>query len=97
MNCRITDLRSKEVICVKDGCRLGNVCDVEIDTCTGQLCAIIVYGRTRWCGLGGRENDICIPWKDIQVIGEETILVCCERPTPEPRKRKRGAFDGLFD
>ena len=38
MNCRITDLRAKEVICVKDGSRLGNVCDVEIDTCTGQLC-----------------------------------------------------------
>ncbi len=44
MNCRITDLRAKEVICVKDGSRLGNVCDVEIDTCTGQLCAIIVFG-----------------------------------------------------
>ncbi|MFR2842474.1 MAG: PRC-barrel domain-containing protein [Acutalibacteraceae bacterium] len=47
MNCRITDLRAKEVICVKDGSRLGNVCDVEIDTCTGQLCAIIVFGRAR--------------------------------------------------
>ena len=52
MNCRITDLRAKEVICVKDGSRLGNVCDVEIDTCTGQLCAIIVFGRARWCGIG---------------------------------------------
>ena len=97
MNCRITDLRAKEVICVKDGSRLGNVCDVEIDTCTGQLCAIIVFGRPRWCGIGGLDNDICIPWKDIQVIGEETILVCFERPVSEPRRRKKGCFDGLFD
>ena len=30
MNCCVTDLRDKEVINLKDGCRLGCVCDAEI-------------------------------------------------------------------
>ena len=79
MNCRITDLRAKEVICVKDGSRLGNVCDVEIDTCTGQLCAIIVFGRARWCGIGGRDNDICIPWKDILCVWSASDIKSWQR------------------
>ena len=53
MNCRITDLRAKEVICVKDGSRLGNVCDVEIDTCTGQLCAILYLAARAGAALAG--------------------------------------------
>lgn len=36
MNCCVTDLRNKEVVNKKDGTRLGNVCDVEVDTCTGK-------------------------------------------------------------
>ena len=43
MNCCITDLRNKEVICAKTGCRLGCVSDVEIDTCSGCLVAIVVW------------------------------------------------------
>ena len=31
MHCRLTDLRKKEVINVKDGARLGTVCDAELD------------------------------------------------------------------
>lgn len=45
MNCCLTDLREKEVINLKDGCRLGCVCDVEIDSCTGRLVAIIIFGK----------------------------------------------------
>ena len=40
--CRIVDLRCKEVISVCDGSRLGYVNDVEIDTCSGRLVAIVV-------------------------------------------------------
>ena len=76
MNCRLIDLRNKEVINMKDGTRLGCVDDVEIDTCNAKLVSIIVYGRLKCFGLFGREDDIIICWKDIQVIGEDTILVC---------------------
>ncbi len=75
MNCCIDDMRHKEVINVKDGMRLGNVCDLEIDTTNARVTAIIIYGRLRWFGLLGREDDVVIRWQDIQVIGDDTILV----------------------
>ncbi|MBQ1441793.1 MAG: YlmC/YmxH family sporulation protein [Clostridia bacterium] len=77
MNCRIVDLRNKEVINIKDGARLGYVSDVEVDTCDARLVAIVIYGRARLFGLLGREDDCIIEWSDIEVIGEDSILVNC--------------------
>lgn len=75
MNCRIDELRNKQVVCVKDGGVLGFVSDIELDTSSGTLTSIIIFGRLRFFGLLGREEDIIIPWEDIEVIGNETILV----------------------
>ena len=86
--CRITDLNEKEVICIKDGTKLGCVNDVEVDTCTGSLESIVVFGRQRFFGILGREDDCIIPWCDIEVIGEDAILVTCE--PPRPRRGRRG-------
>ena len=82
MPCRMGDLRTKEVISVKDGGRLGYVCDVEIDTHTAQITALVVYGRARLFGLLGREEDTVIPWKDIEMIGGDIVLVKCDAPPP---------------
>ena len=84
MSCRIADLRSKEVISVKDGGRLGYVCDVELDTQTGAITALVVYGRPRLLGLLGREEDAVIPWEDIEMIGGDIVLVKCPVPQREP-------------
>lgn len=78
MNCFITEMREKEVINLANGCRLGCVNDVEIDTCSGCLVSIVIYGKSKFFGLLGRCEDIKIPWKDITVIGDDTILVNCE-------------------
>ena len=96
MFCRITDMHDKEVINVCDGTRIGCVDDVEVDTCTAQLVSIVVHGRPKCMGLLGHDEDIVISWKEIEVIGEETILVnhplppCC----PGPRPRKNGILGG---
>lgn len=71
--CRIVDLRCKEVISICDGSRLGYVNDVEIDTCTGRLVAIVVPGRVKFRLLGKRE-DFVIPWEAIRRIGDDIIL-----------------------
>ncbi|XOQ44323.1 MAG: hypothetical protein ACFWTN_07785 [Clostridium sp.] len=75
MTCRMIDLRRKEVINIKDGMRLGSVNDIEFDTTNARVTAIVIYGRLRFFGLFGREDDIVIRWQDIQVIGDDTILV----------------------
>lgn len=78
MLCRIDELKNKQVVCVKDGGVLGFVSDVELDTQSGNLTAIVIFGRLRFFGLLGREDDVIIPWSDIRVIGNETILVSKE-------------------
>lgn len=97
MFCRITDMHNKEVINVCDGRRLGCVDDVEVDTCTAQLVSIVIHGRPKCMGLMGHDDDIVIGWKEIEVIGEETILVNHTGPSCEPRKRKNGSIlGGIF-
>lgn len=75
MICRIDEMKNKQVVCVKDGCVLGYISDIELDTEKGTLTSIVIYGRLRFFGLFGREEDIVIPYEDIKVIGAETVLV----------------------
>ena len=88
MNCKIADLRNKQVVCVKNGCVLGYVYDVEFNTANGSLSALVIPGRPRALGLFGHDEDIIIPWSEIEVIGQETILVNTdsERYITKPQK-----------
>ena len=98
MLCRITDMHDKEVINICDGMRLGCVDDVEVDTCTAQLVSIVIFGRSKFLGLLGHEDDIVIGWKEIEVIGEQTILVNHPLPLcpPDLRRRKCSILQGIF-
>ncbi len=96
MNCFITDMHEKEVINLCDGTRLGNVCDVEIDTCTGCLVSVIIYGRSKFFGLFGREDDIKICWNEIKVIGDDTILVDIKLPSSQSTRRSGGLLDSIL-
>lgn len=73
--CRITDLRYKEVVNVRDGRCLGCVSDVEVDTVTARVVSLVIFGRFKLFGLFFKEEDTIIRWCDIEVIGEDTILV----------------------
>ncbi len=80
MVCRLGELKNKEVINIRNGCRLGYADDVEFDNCTAKICKLIIYGKPRFFGLLGREEDMCVNWGDIEVIGQDTILVSCDFP-----------------
>ncbi len=86
MICRIVDMKNKQVINIKNGCCIGCVNDVEVDVACAKIVAIVVYGRLKCFGIFGREDDIIIKWEDIDVIGEDTILVKCH-PTHRGRKK----------
>ena len=87
-NCRIADLRCKEVINLCDGCRMGYVGDVEIDVVCGRVIALVVPGRCRFFGLFGREEDFIIPWEALDKIGDDIILVRHDRPLPRRDRKK---------
>ena len=72
---RYSTFRCKEVINISDGCRLGYVSDLEIDTDGGKVLTLIVPGPCRFFGLFGREEDYVIPWPCIRRIGSDIILV----------------------
>lgn len=72
---RIYDLRDKEVVNVKDCKVLGCVVDVDFDSCTGCILALIVPGPGRICGVFGRDMEYVIPWKRVKCIGPDVILV----------------------
>ena len=98
MIARITDMHDKEVINICDGMRLGYVDDLEVDTCTAQITALVICGRSRLFGLLGREPDVVVQWKDIEVIGDETVLVNFHCSTEKCDVVSRGGhiLGGLF-
>ncbi len=74
---RIAELKDKQVVCIEDGMILGFVGDIELETENGKLSSIIIFGKPKGFGLFGRDDDLVIPWENISIIGEETILVKC--------------------
>ena len=74
---RIAELKDRQVVNILDGNVLGFVSDIELDTTNGKLSSLVIYGKPRALGFLGREDDIIIPWEDIDVIGSETVLVKC--------------------
>ncbi len=72
---KFSDMRSKEVICARDGQRLGFVSDMEFDENTGRISSIIVPGAYRYMGVFGREDDVVIDWERITTIGEDLIII----------------------
>ena len=75
MECRVSELRYKEIINVSDGSHYGWVGDVEVDLESGQVRALVVPGRLRLFGLLGREEDRVFPWEAVRRFGADTILV----------------------
>ncbi len=75
MKCTLAELRNKEIINIRTGERLGYVDDIEFDTEDSSVKSFIVYGRARLFGLLGRDDDIIITCKDIEIIGVDTMLI----------------------
>ncbi len=75
MKCTLSEIRTKEIINIKNGARLGYVDDLEFDTADASVKAFVVYGRSRFFGLLGRDDDLVIRCRDIEVVGEDTILI----------------------
>ncbi len=88
MKCSINSLSDKDVISVNDGMKIGTVGDVEFDTETGCITALIISGKAGFFGMIGKSEDTRIDWSNIEVVGDDTILVKCADFHSCPNKGK---------
>lgn len=86
------ELRSKEVINIPDGKRLGCVTDLELETESGRILSLIVPCPCRFFGLFGSVGRYVIPWSCIRRIGDDLILVEVCLDEVRRQKEKRSLF-----
>jgi len=72
----LSELRTKEVIDVHDGKRLGRVMDLEFCPTDSRITALVVPAETSFLQtLRGEKCGLVIPWDNIRRIGDDVILV----------------------
>lgn len=75
MVCRLEDLRKKEVIDILTGERFGYIDDAEMNIEKSSVQSFVIYGRERFFGIFGREDDVVIPCSEIKVVGNDVVLI----------------------
>ena len=95
MNCdSFNALRCKEVVNIKDGCRLGYVNDIIFNCESGVICEIEIPCRSRCFGLFQGKESIRIPWNSIERIGDDIIIVSWD--VVKKTREKLGFFETVY-
>jgi len=96
MICSMMELMEKAVIDVASGEKIGNLCDMEVDTKSACVSALIVAVKSKTNALFGKCERIKIGWGHIRIIGKDAVLVeCCEEMKHViPQK---GLFDKIWN
>ena len=80
----LSELRTKEVIDIHDGKRLGNVMDIEFCETSARVTALVVPSDTSFLqSLRGEKCGLVIPWEQICRIGDDVILVSTQEVKPQ--------------
>ena len=75
---KVSELKARDVINIRDGRRLGEIKDIELDMENGKVQAMVLPGMGgggRFFSLWMREEDVIIPWSKVKKIGMDVILV----------------------
>ncbi|WDV44167.1 YlmC/YmxH family sporulation protein [Clostridiaceae bacterium M8S5] len=72
---RISELRDKEIINVKDGTRIGMISDLEINLDKGIVEALVLPLQGSFLGFFSKGKGYYINWDKIIKIGVDVILV----------------------
>ncbi|MDD3334449.1 MAG: YlmC/YmxH family sporulation protein [Eubacteriales bacterium] len=84
----LAELRTKEVIDVHDGKRLGKVMDLEFCIVDSRITALVVPTDTSFMqSLRGEKCGLVIPWEDVCRIGDDVILVSTQKKEKDCRAR----------
>ncbi len=76
----VLEICEKDVVTLRTGTKLGRVDDVNFTKETATIDSFVVFGKSKFFGLFGREPDMTIPYKDVVNIGKDVILVRYEPP-----------------
>lgn len=90
------ELCQKDVVSLTTGANMGRVDDAVFEESTAALTHIVLYGRLKLFGLLGREEDVVIPWTEIEKIGTDVLLVKTAEDVAPKRKRQRGKLAEWF-
>lgn len=75
METTFCELRTKEVINVVDGKKLGNIIDIVFCAETGKIKGLVVPAYSKGFNLFKSGEDIFIPYQNVCRIGDDVILV----------------------
>lgn len=70
-----SELKGKDVINIRDCRKLGRICDLDLDPCSGQICKVYVPGCFRFFCIFHCEPNVEIPFQDIKQVGPDIVLV----------------------
>lgn len=70
-----SDLKDKDVINMKTCKKIGKVCDLEFDVCTGQICKLMIQDHCGWNNFFCCEPEYILCYQDVKQIGPDIILV----------------------
>lgn len=77
----LSELRTKEVIDVQDGRRLGKAMDLEFNVEDSRITALVVPADASFLqSLRGEKCGLVIPWENIRRVGDDVILVSTRCP-----------------
>ena len=82
MEISFSELRTKIVVNLIDGKRLGNVIDLIFDESSAKILGLIVPGTKSISSIFKSREDIFIPYHNICKIGQDTILVDLSQNRP---------------
>lgn len=72
MEISYNDLKTKEIINLNDGVKMGHVVDAIFDSENGKVLGFIVPGEKRFFK---KNEDVFIPLEKVRRVGDDVILV----------------------
>ena len=75
MESSFSEIRSKLVVNLVDGKKMGHIIDLVFEEQTAKILGVIVPGTKSFFSFFKPKEDIFIPYHNICKIGEDTILV----------------------
>lgn len=90
------NLCTKEIVQLQNGVCLGKADDLTFDPATARIENLRLLGQPKLFGLLGRDEELLIPWGDIETIGQDAILVHTVLPPRENGTEKAAAGEGVF-